>query len=70
MKTALLLLACATIAGCWRGDKHYTDVLAATRDPMFVEWLRRNDLAVSDVSPSCGCSVIFVQKLVEDEEVE
>ena len=69
MKKALLILACAAIAGgC--DYEHHPDVLAATRDPMFVEWLRRNDLVVSSVSPGYGCSIIYVRHLVKDERAK
>ena len=67
MKKALLILACATIAGCYN---EHQDVLAATRDPLFVQWLRQNDLVVSNVSPGYGCSIIYVRKLVKDEEAK
>lgn len=68
MKKALLILACAAIAGC--EYEHHPDVLAATRDPSFVEWLRKNDLVLSSVVPGYECSVIYVQKLGKDKEVK
>lgn len=67
MKKALLILACAAIAGCCDYE-HHPDVLAATRDPLFVQWLSRNDLVVSCVSQGRDCSIIYVRKLVKDEE--
>ena len=68
MKKILLILACAAIAGC--EYEHHPDVLAATRDPSFVEWLRRNDLVMSSAAPGYECSIIYVQKLVKDKEVK
>lgn len=68
MKKALLILACAAIAGC--EYEHHPDVLAATRDPSFVEWLRQNDLVMSRTSPGYECSIICVRKLVKDKEVK
>lgn len=62
MKVVLLILACAAIAGCCDYE-HHTDVLAATRDPLFYEWLRRNNLVVSNVYPGGECSIIYVRKL-------
>jgi len=70
MKKALLILACAAIAGCWCDYEHHTDVLAATRDPLFVQWLSQNDLVVSCVSCGCDCSIIYVWKLVKDGGVK
>ena len=70
MKKALLILACATIAGCSCDNEHYTTALAATRDPLFVQWLRQNDLVASNVSPGFGCSIIYVRKLIKDEEAK
>ena len=61
MKKALLILACAAIAGC--GDyEHHPDVLAATRDPMFDEWLRCNDLVMLNSYSCIGCTRIHVMK--------
>ena len=67
MKKALLILACATIAGCY---EHHTNVLAATRDPLFVQWLRQNDLVVSNVATGSDCTILYVRKLVKDEEAK
>ena len=61
MKKVLLILACAAIAGCCDYEPH-PDVLAATRDPMFVEWLRRNDLVVLNTYSCIGCTRIHVMK--------
>lgn len=61
MKKILLILACATIAGCSDYEQH-PDVLAAMRDPIFNEWLRRNDLVVLNSYSCIGCTRIHVMK--------
>lgn len=66
MKKALLILACAAIAGCCDYE-HHPDVLVATRDPLFVKWLKRNGLVVSSVSRGYDCSIIYVWKIGKDE---
>ncbi len=65
MKKVILILAFAAIGGCRCAYEHHTDVLAATRDPLFVQWLRRNDLVMSQVYAGFECSVIYVHKLVK-----
>ena len=62
MKVVLLILACSAIVGCDVDYKHHPDVLVAIRDPMFVEWLRRNDLVVLSTCSCIGCTRIHVMK--------
>lgn len=69
MKKALLILACAAIAGCCDYE-HHPDVLVALRDPMFVEWLRRNDLVVLDTCSCIGCTRIHVMKVDRKDGVK
>ena len=59
MKIVLLILACAVIAGCYG---RHEDVLVATRDPLFNEWLVRNRLVLCSANKGWGCTILYIKK--------
>ena len=59
MKIVLLILACAGIAGCYG---RHEEVLIATRDPLFNEWLVRNRLVLRNANEGSGCTLLAVRK--------
>ena len=68
MKIVLLILACAGIAGCGNVDERYPEALAAMRDPLFDQWLKRNNLEVISVYPVIGCTRLHVRFVDEKGE--
>lgn len=69
MKIVLLILACAGIAGCDVDERH-SEALAAMRDPLFDQWLKRNNLEVISVYPVYGCTRLHVRFVDEKDGVK
>ena len=60
MKRLLMIAIAATLCGCDTGYDRHPEVLAAMRDPLFDQWLKRNKLELIHTYESCGCTCLQV----------
>lgn len=64
MKRLLMIVIAETLCGC--EYKNYPEVLAATRDPLFDQWIKTNKLELSGIYRGSESAVLFVK--IADKE--
>lgn len=60
MKRLLLIAITAALTGCDLSYDHHPEVLTAMRDPLFDQWLKRNNLELISTDACLGCTCLHV----------
>ena len=69
-KILLMIVIAALLAGCDSGYGRYPEVLAAMRDPLFDQWLKRNKLELFSTYPCFGCTRLHIGFVDEKDGVK
>jgi len=70
MKRLLMIAIAATLCGCDMGYDRHPEVLAAMRDPLFDQWLKRNKLELISTYDCIGCTGLYVRFVDAKGEVK
>lgn len=60
MKRLLLIAITAALTGCDSSYDRHSEVLTAMRDPLFDQWLKRNNLELVSTYACLGCTRLHV----------
>ena len=66
-KILLMIVIAALLAGCDCGYDRHPEVLAAMRDPLFDQWLKRYNLELISTYRCVGCTRLHVCFVDEKE---
>lgn len=69
-KILLMIVIAALLAGCDMGYDRHHEVLAAMRDPLFDQWLKRNKLELISTYRCVGCTRLHVSFVDEKDGVK
>ena len=70
MKRLLMIAIAATLCGCDMGYDRHPEVMAAMRDPLFDQWLKRNKLELISTYRCVGCTRLHVRFVDEKDGVK